>query len=281
LNFSYNNLKKFLPFGLNFQANNVINTINASVIPGFVGAVSGTQAVGLVNWAGGVRQAGLAPSEIVGRLVFPACAQAQKKKEFLKTLIERMVQISAMFSLPLLAAIFALAPGIINIIYTSKWLPGLTALYLSIIQGAFLLIGGILIQVLFALGEAKTVRNISLFWTGLQWLLTVPLVLMWNFNGVVLAGVLVSATFFIPLREVRKKVKVNLWSHFLPYLGYSILTGLAMFWLSKIVVIESLLELLMIGIFGAVIYWGMVFVLRGKALIRDFLRFKKIVMTAS
>ena len=38
-------------------------------------------------------------------------------------------------------------------------------------------------------------------WAVLQWLLTIPLVLMWNFNGVVLAGVLVAATFFIPLTD--------------------------------------------------------------------------------
>lgn len=133
------------------------------VVPGFVGAVSGSQAVGLVNWAGGVRGAGLAPVDVIGGIVFPACAQAQTRKKFLKSLIEKMIQISCVLSFPLLAAIFALAPRVTYIIYTSKWLPGLTALYLSLIQGVFILIGGILIQVLFAFGQVRTVRNISLF----------------------------------------------------------------------------------------------------------------------
>jgi O-antigen/teichoic acid export membrane protein len=280
-NFSYSDLKTHLPFGLNFQANSLVGAVNGAVVPGFVGAVSGTSAVGLVNWAGGVRQFGLAPVEIIGRLVFPTCAQAQGRKKFLKSLIERMIQVSCMFSFPLLAAIFALAPSITYIIYTSKWLPGLTALYLSVIQGVFILLGLILVQVLFALGEAKIVRNISLFWAILQWVLTVPLVLLWGFNGVVLAGILVSATFFIPLREVRKKVNISVWPHVLPYLGYSALTGLVMFWLSKAVLIESLGELLVVGGLGALFYWGIVFVLKKEELIRDFARFKELILKSA
>lgn len=277
-NFSYSNLKKFLSFGLNFQANSIIGAINGAVVPGFVGAVSGSQAVGLVNWAGGIRQFGLAPQEIIGRLVFPACSQAQHRSQFLKSLIEKMIEITCMLSLPLLAAIFALARPITFIIYTSKWLPGLTALYLSLIQGVFILLGGILVNVLFALGQARTVRNISLFWAILQWILTVPLVLFWNFNGVVLAGLLVSATFFIPLREVRKRVKINIWPHVLPYLGYSILTGLVMVGLRKLILIDSLIKLLAVGIGGAIFYWGIVFILKRKEVVRDLTRFRELAL---
>lgn len=278
-NFSLSCLRPYLPFGLNLQANNLVGAVNGAVVPGFVGVVSGPEAVGLVNWAGGVKQFGLAPQDVIGRLVFPACSQAQDRPLFLKSLIEKMIKISCMLSLPLLAAIFALARPLTVIVYTSKWLPGLTALYLSLIQAFFILLGGIFVQVLFALGEAKTVRNISLFWAILQWVLTVPLVLFWNFNGVVLAGILVSATFFIPLREVRKKVKINLWPHVLPYLGYSILTGLVMFGLSKLFVIESLFRLLAVGLAGATIYLVLLLAFKKKEMQQDFARLKELVTT--
>lgn len=277
LNFSFKDLRNFWSFGLNFQANTLIGIVNGAVIPGFVGAVSGSQAVGLVNWAGGVRAVGLAPAEVTNRLIFPACSRAQNKKRLLKSLIERMTQLTCMFSFPLFAAIFALAPAITYIIYTDKWLGGLTALYLSVIQGIFILLGGIFVQVLLALGKAKTVRNISLLWAVLQWVLTVPLVLFWNFNGVVLAGILVSLTFFIPLKEVQKEVSLDIRPHTLPYLAYSVLAGLVMFCLSRLVIIKSLPELLAIGAIGAIFYWGIVLLFRGKIITHDFIRLKKII----
>lgn len=278
-NFSFADLKKFLPFGLNFQANSLVGAINGAVIPGFVGAVSGYKAVGLVNWAAGLRQFGLAPMDIMGRLIFPACARAQKNPRLLRVMIEKMTKISCLISFPILAATFALARPITYLVYTSKWLPGLTALYLSLIQGIFVLLGWIFIQVLFALGDAKKVRNIGLFWAIMQWVLTVPLVLLWNFNGVVLAGIFVSATFFIPFREVQKKVKIDLWPNVLPYLGYSLITGGVMSFLNRLILVDSLFKLLLIGGIGAVFYWGLLFCLKREEIIRDIQRLKQLILT--
>lgn len=278
LNFSLKEIKDYFSFGFNFQANSIIGVVNGAVTPGFVGAVSGPTAVGLLNWAGGLRAAGLAPVDVVSRLVFSACARARQKEEFLRSLIEKMIQVTCLATFPLLAAIFALAPQITYIIYTDRWLPGLTALYLSTVQGVFLVLGTILTQVLFALGEARTVRNISLFWAILQWVLTVPLVLLWDFNGAVLAGILVSATFFIPLREVRKKIKINIWSHTLPYLIYSIISGGVMFWLTKVFAIISIWQILFIGLVGVGCYLVFLLLFEREEIIDDFVRLKELVM---
>jgi len=276
--FSLKDLKPFLPFGLNYQANRIIGAINGAVVPGFVGAVSGPTAVGLINWAGGIRQAGLAPFEVIEKLLFPVASRAQEKKKFLKWLIEKMIKFSSMLSFPLLAAIFALAPSIVSIVYTSKWLAGLTALYLSLIQGVFILLGVVLTDVLFALGKAKTVRNISLFWAILQWVLTVPLVLLWNFNGVVLAGVIVSSTFFIPLREVRKYIEIDIWPNVLPYLAYSVFTGVYMFLLARLIGIFSIWHLILIGVLGASFYGIILFAFKRKEITIDIARFKELVL---
>ena len=77
ISFSLKKLKPFLPFGLNFQAINLIGAINGATVPLFVGTVSGTRAVGLINWASGIRQAGLAPFEMIQRIIFPAASRLQ------------------------------------------------------------------------------------------------------------------------------------------------------------------------------------------------------------
>lgn len=275
--FSLTSLKSFLPFGFNYQAGSLIGAINGAVVPGFVGAVSGAQAVGLVTWAGGVRQAGLAPFDVIEKIIFPAVSLTQDNKRLLKSLVEKMIKISCMLSFPLLALIFALAPSIVSIIYTSKWLEGLTALYLSIIQGIFILLGAVFIDVLLALGKAGKVRDINLFWAALQWILTVPLVFLWDFNGVVLAGVLVSSTFFIPMAEVRKYVDIRVAPFVIPYLVYSILTGVVLFIINKTLIIESIWELLFVSCVGAVFYFLLLLIFERKQILSDVSRLREII----
>jgi len=277
-NFRLSEIKSFLPFGLNYQANSLIGAINGAVIPLFIGVLFGAKEVGLINWAGGIRQIGLAPSEVIEKTVFPAVSRSQDDRLFMKSLIEKMIKISCMLSFPLLAVIFALAPQVTYIIYTSQWLAGLTALYLSLIQGVFMIIGAIMINTLFALGKASVVRNISLFWAVLQWILTVPFVLLWGFNGVVLAGVIVSATFFIPFVQVRRHVHIDLWPYIVPYLIYSILMGIIVFLVGKSLVIDSVWKLFSVGAIGAMLYGTILVIFERKEILRDITRLREIAI---
>ncbi len=276
-NFSYTNIKPFLPFGLNFQTNNLVSSLNSAVVPIVVGSWTGPKAVGFINWAGGVRSAGLAPFDVVEKLIFPAAARSQEDKKFLKVLIEKMLKLSCLFSFPLLALIFALAPSLTTILYTEKWLPGLTTLYLSLIQGVFLLHCVLFTDVLFALGKSAAVRNISLFWALLQWILTVPLVAHFGFNGVPIAGIFVSATFFIPLIAVKKKVEIDFWRNVIPYFMYSIVCAIVVKYITLIINIRSIWQLIIIGSSGIAVYFVLLLIFEYKTLMEDLLKLKKLI----
>lgn len=277
-NFSVSDIKPYLPFGLNFQANNLVGSLNGAVVPIVVGTISGAYAVGLVNWAGGIRSAAMAPFDVIEKLIFPAAARIQDRKVLLKSLTEKMLKLSSLFSFPLMAIIFSLAPALIKIVYTEKWLPGLTTLYLSIIQGILILLGAIFVDVLLALGRAKSVRNISLFWALLQWILTVPLVLTLGFNGVVVAGIIVSATFFIPLLAVRKiGVAISIWPNVLPYLIYSLVSSGFMISVTKFTSINSIWGLILIGSIGAGIYLVCLLLFEKQSLRNDLLKLKELI----
>lgn len=278
LNFNIAKIKDNLLFGLNIQLSSIIGFFNAAIIPGFVGRVSGPSAVGLINWAGGVRQIGMAPNDIIGRLVFPASAQAQDRPVFLKKLIEKIINISSLLSLPLLALVFALAKPITYIVYTSVWLSGLTALYLGVIQAIFMLLGGILMDVLIALGEAKTYRNIVLFWAIAQWGLAIPLVLLWNFNGVMLAGILVSSTFFVPLHFVKKRIDINIWPHFLPYLAFSVIIAGILILISQVYLVENFIDLVLLSLLGLSLYSIMILAFKKEEIKNDFVALKRILV---
>src|SRR3989344_188538 len=79
IHFSFSRLKRFLAFGLNYQFGTLTGAFNAAVIPLFVGTVSGPAAVGFINMAGGIRQAGLAPTEMISKLAFTAGARIQNQ----------------------------------------------------------------------------------------------------------------------------------------------------------------------------------------------------------
>lgn len=278
LRFSYSDLKYYLPFGLNYQASTLITAVNSSVVPGYVGAVAGAEAVGLVNWANGIRQVGLVPFDVVEKIIFPAASRVQDNKNVLKILIEKMIRISSMLSLPLITIIFALAPSVIIIIYTSKWLTGLTAVYLCLIQGLFVLLCNLMVDVLLALGKADKARNINIYWALLQWIFTIPLVYLMGFNGAVLAGVIVSATFFLPLREVRKYLNIEVWGNIFPYICYSLITCIFTFVLSKVIQIRSLWELLIVAAAGMMFYIILLFVFESKSLIKDILDLRELLL---
>lgn len=278
LNFSRCDIQPFLPFGLNFQANNLASSLNSAVVPIVVGTLSGPSAVGLINWAGGVRSAGFAPFDVIEKLIFPSVARAQENRHLLKTMIEKMLKHSCLLSFPLIVLIGALAPAFIRFVYTDKWLPGLTTLYLSLLQGIFILLGTITTDVLFALGKSATVRNISLFWALLQWLLTVPLVLLLGFNGVVVAGIFVSATFFIPLFKARQIVPFSVWPNVAPYLIYSLLSGGIVYGLTKFVPVDSIWRLLFMGFIGGFIYLIFLICFEKQTLQNDFAKLKDIII---
>ena len=111
----------------------------------------------------------------------------------------------------------------------------------------------------------------------LQWVLTIPLVVFWNYNGVVLAGLLVSMTFIIPLNQVRKEIEIDIWPQVIPYLGYSVVMGLVLLMLRKVIIIESLLRLIGLGILGAVLYGLMLWFWQREVITRDIVILKKLV----
>lgn len=265
--FSFGKIKKFLVFGLNFQTSTLTNLLKTSaIISGFIGLIAGMEAVGLVFWALSVSQIGLLATEIIGRLIFPACSRARRSPPLLKSLIEKLVEINSLLSFPALTILFILARPITEVIYTDVWRPGLTGLYLAIIQGYFLAMGTIFLSVLWAIGGDREARNISLFWALVQWVLTIPLAVFWNYQGYFLAGLVAAMTFFLPLREIRKTVRIDVGGRVLPYLGFSGATAAVIWLFSSFIPVNNFFGLCLAGLAAAIFYGGLVFLFKKEML---------------
>jgi O-antigen/teichoic acid export membrane protein len=213
--------------------------------------------------------------------MFPVCSRIQDDKKLLKRTIEKIIQFTNLTSYPLIFILLVLVKPITTIVYTDKWLPAIPALVLFTIQSVFINVGLQLVSLLMAIGKAGIVRNINIFWTVLQWLLTIPLVWAFGFNGLALAGLLVSMTNFIPLIIVRRYVAIDIWPHTLPYLVYSAISGVFLFLIVERVVVSDFWQLLVYAMLGMMIYGLLVLIFKGKEVGEDFLYLKTIITNNS
>ncbi|MBI2034163.1 MAG: oligosaccharide flippase family protein [Candidatus Levybacteria bacterium] len=267
--FSRKILRQLSRFGFHYQQGAFLSAINSAVIPGYVGIVSGPRAVGYVTVMGGIRQVGLAPTDIISRLLFASSSYLQKNKKLLRSLVEKTIRLSSMTSLPLLGILFALAPALISLALSPQWLPALLTLYLSIIQGIFLILSSIFMQVLLGLGHAKFVRNTTLIWTAVQWILTPVFILIWDYNGVVIAGIVVSLLYFIPLRKLKEDIDVQVFPYFMPYLIYSLLTAGMTYVIAQVIIVDSIFRLVEVGFLGMLFYLAILIIIERRSLMLD------------
>jgi len=280
LNISTRFIRKLWDFGINFQLNTIIGSFNTAMLVLFIGKISGAPAVGFLNWAGGLAAFPRAVSDIVGQMIFPICSRVQDDRLLLRLIIEKSAQFISFAAFPLIALLAALAKPITVLIYTDKWLPGLPAFYFFSLQSILLIFGSIFMQILLALGKARVVRNITLVWVVVQWVFALPLVLIYGYTGLAMAGALDSATLFIAFIKLRKEIQFELLPQVKPYLFLSLFTGLIIFIAQMKYPIESVVGLLFWLCIGAVLYLAIVMIIKGRQIIQDLYSLKKILTSS-
>lgn len=227
------NLTKLAKFGLPFQSQVWLGLFFGPLILLYLGKVVGSSNLGYYQFAASLSAIPAAVSEIINRIVFPLGARTQEDKAFLRQIIERSVVIISFTSLPIVAVIMAAAPQIVHFVYTNRWLPSLPAIYLTLLQMGVIAYTGVFAQLLLSLGFAKVMRNISAFWAVLTWIAAPPLIYFFNFVGMSLAGLLISATGIWLIFRLKREVNFSFLPNFSIYFLNSVISGLTAFILMK------------------------------------------------
>ena len=267
-------------FGWNAQLLNIINMLEGALVPLFVGIVAGSSAVGLMNFAGGLAAFPLIISEVISRVVFPLGARFQEDTQRLTKIIEKSIRLIGLGTYPAVALVAALAKPITYLIYTDRWEAGIPAVWIFSLQSVFNLFSLIPNQALLSLGEAKTVRNINLFWMFLQWTLAVPLVIRFGFIGMALAGAIAAMTFFIPIIKLKKKVTIRLWCNIWPYLLFSLISGGVVFAVNRYYPARSAAAIMSYMLTGGIVYFGLTWLGKRKVMVDDLVTLKNTITTA-
>jgi O-antigen/teichoic acid export membrane protein len=209
--FSRASAERLLRFGVPYQLQGTLSFIKDSMTPTLIAALVGAAAVGYINWAFALAFLPLTATRPLTRVLFPAMARAQTELHLMKRMIERSVRLSSIVFLPVSVLILAAGPQITHLIYTDKWAPALPAFYLfSISLWTGPLLGSAFFSAFYATGRSKLALHFTIMYGVLDWVIGVPLVLLFGFNGIAIRAVIVAyGTLPILLLAMRRVIPVN------------------------------------------------------------------------
>ncbi len=265
--------KQLYGFGVPYQLNSLIALVKDNIIPTFVAATLGTNAVGIIGV--GQKYAFL-PLEIMGdiiRVTFPTYARLQEHPELLKKALEKSLYFLALIAYPALFGLIALIPWIAEYILSprsnpQKWVPILPLFYLFTFSTFWAILSTTFTNALFAIGKAKIVLNFMILWTILTWTLTPVCTWLYGVNGVGVASALISFTSIGVIVIMKRHVDVEIIKTIGPQLAMSILMAVVLRLLADSLVTNIYWLFVHIAI-GGLLYAGGMYLVSGKRLLHE------------
>lgn len=263
-------LKGLLRFGLPYQANSLLALLKDNLTPTVIAFFYGPAAVGFVNLAQSIATKPMEITNIVNRVVFPTFAKIQDDKVRVGTWLEKGVRLMAYLYLPLVFGLLVSARPVLRLVYASKsdkWLPALPALYPFLLGAIPVVFTTTATNVLFSLGQSKTVLRLMTTYTVLTWLVGLPLIIGLGFEGIAWAGVLVGLVSVGLVTKNLKRAGVPfslsgaIW---VPFLASALMAAL-LWWPMNNLANQRLSALILWVFIGVFIYFGcLLLILRGR-----------------
>lgn len=261
--------KGLLSFGIPFQANSLLALIKDRLVPLVVARIIGASGMGYVTWAQNLAFLPLEVMNIIIRVSFPTLSRLQEEKPSLKVALEKSLFATTLFLYPMLLGMVALAPFLVQHIVSPKWAPALPAFYLFSVSTFWATLSTTFTNALMAIGQIKTTLKLMVFWTMLTWILTPVLTLAFGFVGVAISSAVISFTSIITIVIVKKYIDVAIMENIWQPLLSSTIMALAVFYLAKILIFNFGTLLLTVSV-GALIYWGLLWVIAKDKMLSSF-----------
>lgn len=203
--------RELLSFGIPFQANSMLALVKDDLMTVFLGKILQFSEVGYIGWAKKWAEAPLRLiMDSIIRVTFPAYSRLQENKEVLRKAIEKSIFFLAL-SIFFTTALLVLAiHHLVNLIPKySKWEPAVFSFYLFSFSSVIASFSSPLVNALNALGKIKITLILMILWTILTWILVPILIVIYGFNGVALAAVVISFTGILPILMLRRVIEFN------------------------------------------------------------------------
>lgn len=204
--------KELLSFGIPLQGSSILALFKDDLLIIFLGKILSKTEIGYIGWA--KKWSEVALRSIMDSIIsvsFPVYARLSHDKEILKKGIEKSLFFSSLLIFPgIIALMLIMKPLIFLIPNYNKWMGALFSFYLFSFSAIMASVSSPLVQVLNALGKAKTTFSLMLFWTIFTWALVPFLVYRIGYNGVAISAFIIAFSGFLPSIVIRKYVQFSL-----------------------------------------------------------------------
>ncbi|MES2381217.1 MAG: lipopolysaccharide biosynthesis protein [Bacteroidota bacterium] len=257
-------LKNLLGFGLKVFASSIINTAFSSIDTMIIGRYFSASILGLYSYAQTLINVsvGTFTSAFV-KVLFPVMSEAQNDFERLKNTYKKALNMANLFIIPAMGTIAVLANEIIHLLLGEKWLPMVTYIQLFSILGILYPISALNINILLAKGRADKFLNLEIIKKVLL-VIGIGIGLSFGILGMLIGIMTISFIgVFFNLYVSGKVSGYNIKDQLidiLPIAGIAIVY-LIILYLSKILLIPFIGELLGIGISFCLAIISFVFIL--------------------
>lgn len=264
-----------LKYGIQFQAKNVLATIKDDLLTVILIRFLTFSEIGYIGFA--QRLAFFVFRYVVDsvtKVTFSAYSRAQQDTLFLTKAVEKSLFFVSASMFPLLFGLIIIAPYLIKFFpnWNNKWEPALFSIIFFCLNAAISSLSGILVNVLDATGKVKITLRLMVLWTILVWILTPILINLYGYNGVSIASFLVTTTIIYTVFEVKKIIKFKFMPSIAkPLIATTLMTVIVYF--ASNIFVKDFLSLIFVILTGGLIYLISLFVLSGKELKGDLVRF--------
>ncbi|HEV2339173.1 MAG TPA: oligosaccharide flippase family protein [Patescibacteria group bacterium] len=275
--FSKDVARKLLSFGIPFQMNSFLGLLKDDLLFAYIGKVLPFSQVGYIVFA---QKWAFAPLRLIMdniiRITFPSFARLQHDTKNLSIAVEKSLVALVSIIFPSLMGLVILGPYFISFLFTPrylKWEPTLISLSLFAVNAAFSAISTPLTNALNAIGKIKVSLHLMIFWTIATWVLTPIAIWRFGFNGFALANAVIAFSVVYVVWLTKKYIPFSILPIFPSAFSTGVM-GIILFFAAKYFVTNLLTTLLAI-VFGAFIYFGILYFLSKDEMIEDVKTIKR------
>ena len=265
----------YLKYGVQFQAKNVLATIKDDLLTVILIRFLSFTEIGYIGFA--QRLAFYAYRYVVDsvtKVTFSAYSRAQQDIFFLKKAVEKSLFFVSASMFPILFGLIIVSPYLIKFFpnWNNKWEPAIFSIVFFCLNAAVSSVSGILVNVLDATGKVKITLRLMVLWTILIWILTPLFIHFYGYNGVSIASFLVTTTILYTVYLVKKIINFKFLPSIYKPLIATVLMTIIVYALS-IAFAKDFLSLIFVTLIGALVYLVSLFILSGKSIKADLVRF--------
>jgi O-antigen/teichoic acid export membrane protein len=252
--------RRVFAFSSPWQLQKWLTLLKDNIVPTFVAARFGPQAVGYLTLASTTAQRSTQLLPVLDRVAFATYARLQGDDARLRSAVEFTLFLAAAVIMPTSFLLGALAEPLVLLLYGEKWLPSVPAIRWFAVSAIVSSLNWTTMSTFIATGRPWVPLRITVVWTVLLWSLTLLFCGQYGFTGYALAEAASGVLTLWPARELRRQLGVNVFGVTWRVLLATSAAGLAAFALSLLVSF-TLVSLVATGALLGILLYGVIAVL--------------------